>query len=297
MTVWRGKDQMKLANYKELISFVFLGIIAFYSLDADAMFKALDTAATGMSAQETNVNTISNNIANINTTGFKKERAEFEDLLYETVTEAGSQSGGMARHSVGTQIGTGVKVSGTRRNFTQGSPQLTNNPYDLMINGEGFFGIILPNGEMRFTRDGSFNVDAQGNIVTRSGYRLFPGITLPPNIASVAISENGTVDVYFRDQVEPTSLGQISVFIFPNPVGLKASGGNLFAATVGSGQPQQSIAGESNAGVIMHGALEAANVNVMSEMTDLIKAQNAYQMNSKVMSTVDQMLKTVTTLR
>jgi len=261
------------------------------------MIRALHTAATGMGAQEANVNNISNNIANVNTTGFKKARTEFDDLLYETVQEAGAKSSAVTDYNVGLQVGSGAKVSATRKIHTQGSPQMTNNPYDLMINGEGFMGVIAPNGELKFTRDGSFNVDAQGNMVSRAGHKVFPGIVVPPNVMKIHISERGDVNAYTPDSVEPINLGQIPVFTFVNPVGLRSDGGNLLAATAGSGQPVQSTAGENGSGILMQGAIESSNVNVMNEMTDLIKAQRAYEMNSKVMGVADQMLQTVNNIR
>lgn len=261
------------------------------------MIRALHTSATGMAAQESNVNTISNNIANVNTTGFKKDRTEFDDLLYETVQEAGARSSGNSEYNVNVQVGSGAKVSATRKIHSQGSPQMTNNPYDLMVNGEGFFGIVSPTGDLKYTRDGSFNVDAQGNLVTRGGHRVFPGIVIPPSVMKLNISENGTVDAYTRDSVEPINLGQIPVFTFVNPVGLRSEGGNLLAATAGSGQAIQNIPGENGSGIVMQGAIESSNVNVMNEMTDLIKAQRAYEMNSKVMGVADQMLQTVNNIR
>lgn len=261
------------------------------------MIRALHTSATGMAAQESNVNTISNNIANVNTTGFKKARTEFDDLLYETVQEAGSKSSGNSEYNVGVQVGSGAKVSATRKIHTQGAPQMTNNPYDLMINGEGFMGIIAPNGEMKYTRDGSFNVDAQGNLVTRAGHRVFPGVVIPSNTVKLNISETGTVEAWSRDSLEPMVLGQIPVFTFVNSAGLRSEGANTFAATAGSGQSTQNIPGENGSGTLMQGAIEASNVSVMNEMTDLIRAQRAYEMNSKVMGVADQMLQTVNNVR
>ncbi len=261
------------------------------------MIRALHTAATGMASQEANVNTISNNLANVNTTGFKKSRTEFDDLLYETVQEAGARSSAESEYNVGIQVGSGSKVSATRRQHSQGSPQMTNNPYDLMVNGEGFFGIIGNNGEMKFTRDGSFNVDAQGNLVTRGGQRVFPGISVPPNIMSINIAENGVVEAFLRNSPEPINLGQIPVFTFVNPTGMRAEGANMLAATQASGQPIQGVPGTDNAGIVMQGAIESSNVSVMNEMTDLIKAQRAYEMNSKVMGVADQMLQTVNNVR
>jgi flagellar basal-body rod protein FlgG len=261
------------------------------------MIRALHTAATGMASQEANVNTISNNLANVNTTGFKKARTEFDDLLYETVQEAGARSSADSEFNVGIQVGSGSKVSATRKQHSQGSPQMTNNPYDLMVNGEGFFGIVGNNGELKFTRDGSFNVDAQGNLVTRGGQKVFPGITVPPNIMSINISEAGVVEAFLRNSPEPINLGQIPVFTFVNPTGMRSEGGNLLAATQASGQPMQGVPGVDNAGIVMQGAIESSNVNVMNEMTDLIKAQRAYEMNSKVMGIADQMLQTVNNVR
>jgi flagellar basal-body rod protein FlgG len=261
------------------------------------MIRALHTSATGMAAQESNVNTISNNIANVNTTGFKKSRTEFDDLLYETVQESGAKSSANSEYNVGVQVGSGAKVSATRKVHSQGSPQMTNNPYDLMINGEGFFGIASPTGELKFTRDGSFNVDAQGNIVTRAGHRLFPGVSIPPNVMKINIAEDGTIEAFSRDSIEPINLGQIPVFTFVNPTGLRSDGGNLLSTTAGSGQAIQNVAGQNGSGLLMQGAIEASNVNVMNEMTDLIKAQRAYEMNSKVMGVADQMLQTVNNIR
>lgn len=284
---------MKLQNSK-----LILITVAFCAFEANAMLKALNTAATGMAAQETNVNTISNNIANVNTTGYKQQRAEFEDLLYETAQESGARSNGETQYTVGVQIGSGAKVSAIRREFAQGSPQITNNPFDLMVNsGEGFFGIVLPNGERRYSRDGSFNVNSGGQLVNKQGYVVFPNFQFPPDTKSVNISEDGTVEVFLNNQVEPVNLGQLPLFTFINPTGLKASGGNLFTETRSSGAPIQNIPGSSNAGTIFQGALEASNVNIMNEMTNLIRAQRAYEMNSKVMGVADQMLQTVNNIR
>ncbi len=261
------------------------------------MIRALHTSASGMAAQESNVNTISNNIANVNTTGFKKARTEFDDLLYETVQEAGAKSSANTEYNVGHQVGSGAKVSATRKIHSQGSPQMTNNPYDLMVNGEGFMGIVSPNGEMKYTRDGSFNVDAQGTLVTRAGHKVFPGINVPPNVMRLNISEDGLVEAFTRESVEPIQLGSIPVFTFVNPVGLRSDGSNMLAATTGSGQAIQNKPGENGSGILMQGAIESSNVNVMNEMTDLIKAQRAYEMNSKVMGVADQMLQTVNNVR
>lgn len=275
-----------------------LPLVALFTLsDANAMLKALNTAASGMASQEVHVNTISHNIANVNTVGYKKQRAESEDLLYQTVIEAGARSSDDTQYNVGLQVGSGSRVVAVRKELSQGDPQMTKNPYDLMINGDGFFGIELPNGQTRYTRDGAFNVDHQGVLVTKNGYRVLPGITLPPGTVSLVISESGVVEAFQQGQVEPINVGQIPVYTFINPVALRAQGANLYAQTQSSGQPVQQVAGESNAGVIMQGALEASNVSIMNEMTDLIRAQRAYEMNSKVMGVADQMLQTVNNIR
>jgi len=284
---------MTLQNFKFLISFFSF----FFVAETFAMVRALNTAATGMAAQESQVNTISNNIANVNTTGFKRSRTEFDDLNYQTIQEAGARSGNNTFYSVGTQIGSGAKVSATRKEFEQGSVTMTNNPFDLMVNGEGFFGIIMGDNEMRFTRDGSLSVDAQGNIVNRAGYKLYPGFTVPPATKSVNVSENGTVDAYVQGQTEPTNLGQIPIFTFVNSAGLKSSGANLYQVSFSSGEAIQNVAGNSNAGAVTQGALESSNVNIMTEMTNLIRAQRAYEMNSKVMGVSDQMMQTANNIK
>lgn len=260
------------------------------------MIRALNTAATGMTAQEEQVNAISNNIANANTTGYKAQRTEFEDLLYETVNEAGGRSGAGTEYTVGHQVGSGAKVSATRRMQEMGSAQITQRPYDLMIMGEGYFGIQVGN-EVMYTRDGSFTVDAQGTMKTKSGYPIVPGITVPPNAKSVHVSDDGKVQAFLSGQTQPMELGQIPVFTFVNPAGLSDKGGNMASQTTASGAALQRVAGEENSGAINQGSLESSNVNVMSEMTNLIKAQRAYEMNSKVMSVTDQMLQTVNNIR
>lgn len=283
---------MKYLNSKILILATLLT-----SFDSFSMMRALNTAATGMATQETNVSTISNNVANLNTTAYKKQRAENEDLLYETVTEAGARSAENSQYNVGLQIGSGSRVSAVRKEFEQGAPQITNNPFDLMINGDGFFGIIAPNGDILFTRDGSFNVDSSGSLVNKQGYKVFPGITFSPGTKSVNITEDGTVEVYLEGQIQPNIVAQIPVFTFINQVGLKSYGGNLLRQTNGSGQAIQNIAGQSNAGRMQQGALESSNVSIMNEMTNLIRAQRAYEMNSKVMGVADQMLQTINNIR
>lgn len=261
------------------------------------MMRALNTAASGMVAQDAQISSISNNIANSNTTAFKRERAEFEDLQYQTVIEAGARSDSNTMYQVGLQIGSGAKVSGVKREFVEGSPLITNEPYDLMIRGDGFFGIMMPDGTLTYTRNGAFTVDNQGNLVTGKGYRVFPGITFPPNSLSIAISDTGVVDVYIKNQREPSNIGQIPLFTFINQGGLKTIGGNLYRETRGSGPAVQMIAGTENTGTINQGTLESSNVSTMTEMTNLIKAQRTFEMNSKVMGVADQMLQTVNNIR
>lgn len=260
------------------------------------MIRALNTAATGMSAQEEQVNAISNNLANANTNGYKSQRTEFEDLLYETVKEAGARSSANSEYTVGHQVGSGTKVAATKRNQQIGSPKITNNPYDLMIMGDGYFGVQAGN-ELLYTRDGAFTVDAQGVVKTRTGHALVPNITVPPNTAKLNISGEGKVEAFIVGQTEPIELGQIPVFTFVNPAGLSELGGNLARQTKASGEAIEQIAGTDNAGTIQQGTIESSNVNVMNEMTNLIKAQRAYEMNSKVMGVADQMLQTVNNIR
>lgn len=250
-----------------------------------------------MAAQEAKLNTISNNIANINTVGFKKERTEFESLHYHTHKEAGSRTSANSVHNVGHQVGSGTKVSGITREFSQGQPQITNQPFDLMVNGDGFFGILLPDGTVAYTRDGSFSVNSQGIMVNKQGYTVLPTLQFPPTTKNVNITEGGIVEAFVNNQVEPINVGQIPIFTFINPTGLSALGGNNYDITQSSGPPIQNVAGEGNAGIIRQGALESSNVNIMNEMTLLIKAQRAYEMNSKVMKVADEILQTVNTIR
>lgn len=276
---------MKFQNFK-YIPFVLILL----SSTTMAMLKALNTAATGMAAQEMNVNTISNNITNINTTGFKRQRAEFEDLPYENIKNAGGKSRTDTLYSSGIQIGSGTKVSSVHKEFFQGNPQITNNPFDLMVSdGDGFFGIITNNQQMKYTRNGSFNVSNKGFLVNSNGFKVAPGFQLPPNSKSVNISRNGEIEVFLNNEIQPLQIGQILLFTFINPVGLRSIGQNLYQETRSSGRSIENIPGDNQAGFILQGALEMSNVSIMNEMTSLIKAQRAYEMNSKVMSIIDKM--------
>ncbi len=279
----------------KLIIFFLISLVG--PIRSHAMMRALNTAASGMAAQEAVVNTIANNIANLSTIGFKKSRAETDDLNYQTIIEQGARTNSDTFHNVGVQIGSGAKVSAVRKHFTQGEPNITNNPFDLMINGDGFFGIVMPNGNLKYTRDGAFNLNAEGRIVNKNGYALFPDLNFPQGTIQVNVSDSGQVDAYLNGQQEPINLGIISLFTFINPVGLKSLGQNLYEATVASGAPAQLVPKTSNAGSIMQGALENSNVNIMTEMTELIRAQRAYEMNSKVMGIADKMLQTVNNIR
>lgn len=264
---------------------------------AHAIMRALNTAATGMAAQESQVDTISNNIANVNTVGFKKQRTEFESLQYQTIKEAGSRTGNDSIHNVGIQIGSGAKVAGTTREFSQGVAQITNNPFDLMINGDGFFAVLGPNQQVYYTRNGSFNINSQGQLVNPQGYPVLPNIQFPPNTNTVNITDAGVVEAFIKNQLQPQNVGQITVFTFINNAGLKAIGGNNYVPSQASGAPIQGIAGQDSTGTIQQGALEASNVSIMTEMTDLIKAQRALEMNSKVMKVADEILQTVNNVR
>ena len=262
-----------------------------------AIMRALNTAATGMAAQESHVDTISNNIANVNTTAYKKQRAEFESLHYQTIKEAGSRTGSDSIHNVGHQVGSGARVTGTSREFSQGVSQITNNPFDLMINGDGFFAVMGPNNQVFYTRDGSFNVNNQGILVNKQGYAVLPNLQIPPNTNTVNITEAGVVEAFIKNQLQPVNVGQITLYTFINNSGLKAIGGNNYIPSQASGAPMQNIAGQSSTGVVQQGALEASNVSIMTEMTGLIKAQRALEMNSKVMKVADEIMQTVNNIR
>ena len=282
---------MKFLNFNLAI------LILLSAFNSHATFRALNTSATGMAAQEANVNAISNNIANVNTVAYKKRRAEMESLLYQTINEPGARSSNNTIYNVGLQVGSGVRVSAIRKEFTEGNPNLTNNPFDLMIKGDGFFGIILPSQQIVYTRDGSFNVDKTGNLVTKQGYKVMPGFSVPQGTISINITESGLVEAFIKNSLEPIQVGTIPVYTFVNPVGLSTMGQNFYKATRSSGTASENIPGQSNSGSILQGALETSNVSIMTEMTDLIKAQRAYEMNSKVMGVADQMLQTLNNLR
>ena len=253
--------------------------------------RALSIAATGMQAQQTNVETIANNLANMNTTGFKQQRAEFEDLLYQNVLTPGSQTSDAGTFAPnGIQIGAGVKTSAIYRITTQGDLQSTGNPYDVAVQGAGFFQIQQPDGTNAYTRSGNFSTSAQGQLVTQDGLLVLPGITVPSNATSVTINTQGQVLATVPGNITPQTVGQLELTVFPNPAGLNSIGSNMFLETPASGTPQTGVPGSPGYGTIQQGYLETSNVNSVDEITALITAQRAYEMNSKVVTAADQML-------
>jgi flagellar basal-body rod protein FlgG len=253
--------------------------------------RALHTAATGMMAQELNVQVISNNIANMRTTGYKRQRAEFQDLLYEQVRRVGTQTSTQGNMlPVGIELGGGVKTVGTPRIMTQGTLLPTGNTLDVAIRGEGFFKIQMPDGTFTYTRDGSFLMDAQGRIVTPQGNVVQPAITIPQNATAITINGQGQVSATVTGSTTPSVLGQLTLTRFINKAGLQSVGDNLFVETPASGTPQDSTPSTDGLGDLQQGNLEQANVEAVTEISDLIAAQRAYEMNAKVISATDQML-------
>jgi flagellar basal-body rod protein FlgG len=260
------------------------------------MFRSLQVAATGMVAQETKLDTIANNLANSNTTGYKRQDAEFEDLLYQNERSAApNPQGGVG--PVGTQIGSGVRVVATSRSFAQGAIQQTSNPLDVAIEGNGFLAVQRNAGEVGYTRAGSLKVDAQGRLTTSDGLAVQPAITVPPDATSISISADGTVSAVTPGQRTPTALGQLQIVTFPNPNGLEGVGHNLYTASAASGEPTTGNPGADGRGTILQGALEGSNVEVVNEMIGLIRTQRAYEINSKVISAADEMLRKATEIQ
>ena len=260
--------------------------------------RALDIASTGMQSQQLNVEVISNNIANLNTTGYKRQRAEFQDLLYEHMSRVGTQTSTQGNIlPVGIDLGGGVKTVGTPRLITQGTLSQTGNTLDMAVIGDGFFKILMPDGTFSYTRDGSFQMDAQGRIVTPQGNVVQPGITIPPNSSAITINSQGQVSVTVPGSTTPTILGQLTLTRFLNEAGLQPIGDNLFLETPASGTPQDGTAAIDGYGSIQQGSLEQANVDPVSEISNLIAAQRAYEMNSKVITAADEMLKTTANLQ
>jgi flagellar basal-body rod protein FlgG len=257
------------------------------------MLRALSTAATGMAAQQTNIDVVANNIANVNTTGFRRGRAEFQDLLYQTVRAPGGAAGDGATLPTGLQIGQGTRTVATEQMFTQGSMQQTGAPLDLAIEGSGFFQVTRPNGEVAFTRAGNLKTDAEGRLVTVDGYALEPAITIPTNATGVTIAADGTVTATMPGESQGQEVGKLQLANFANPGGLQAIGRSLFTPTAASGEAIVASPGEEGMGTIAQGFLEGSNVEVVTEMIDLISSQRAYEINQRVIHAADEMLRKV----
>lgn len=254
------------------------------------MMRALSTASSGMEAQQILIDNVANNLANVNTSGFKKARAEFEDLLYERVTTFGASDNTDGRTPLVSQVGHGVRLSGLRKEFAQGSSRNTENPMDMMIDGDGFFQILMPDGTIAYTRDGGFKIDGDGNFVKSSGFLLEPNMAVPNDTKQLSIAGDGSLNVVMAGDPTPQSLGQIELVRFVNPAGLEAIGHNLYRETAASGPPLPGNPGEDGMGVIVSGFIELSNVNVIEEMITMITAQRAYELNSKAIQTADEML-------
>ncbi len=254
------------------------------------MNGALWTAKTGLDAQQTRMQVISNNLANTNTTGFKRDRAVFQDLLYQTVRQPGAQSSQDTQLPTGLSTGTGVRVVSTEKLHTQGNLSQTEDPMDLAIQGRGFFEVLTPDGTLAYTRDGSFQIDSEGQMVTATGFTLQPGITIPEYATGLTIGQDGTVTASLPGNTAPTQLGVIGLADFINPAGLQAKGGNLFQETASSGAPLQGTAGIGGLGSLIQGSVETSNVNIVEELVSMIETQRAYEISSKAISTTDGML-------
>jgi flagellar basal-body rod protein FlgG len=256
--------------------------------------RALNIAATGMQAQQTNVEVISNNIANMNTTGYNRRRAEFTDLLYQNMKRVGSNSSdNNTIVPTGIQLGLGVRTASVYRITEQGSLTSTSNSLDVAVQGKGYFQVQLPSGSTAYTRDGEFQLSSTGQLVTSQGYTVLPAITVPTNALSVTINNSGQVSVSLSGQTNDSIVGQLQLAVFPNEAGLEAQGDNLFMETAASGAPVVSTPGSSGYGTLLQGYLESSNVNTVTEVTDMISAQRAYEMNSKVIQSADEMLQTL----
>lgn len=258
------------------------------------MNKALWVAKTGLEAQQTRMSVISNNLANVNTTGFKRDRAVFEDLLYQNVRQVGAQSSQDTRLPSGMQLGTGVRTVATEKLHTLGNIVQTENSLDVAIQGRGFLQVLVPDGNIAYSRDGAFKMDETGQLVTSSGYVIQPAITIPSNATSITIGSDGVVSALTPGSTSPTQLGSIQLADFINPGGLQAIGQNLFLETASSGSPSTGTPGLNGLGSVVQGALETSNVNVVEELVNMIETQRAYEMNSKAIQTTDRMLQFVT---
>ena len=260
------------------------------------MMRSLWISKTGMEAQQTQLDHISNNLANSATNGYKKSHAVFEDLMYQSLRQTGAASTEQTQLPTGLQVGLGTRAVATSRNFSQGNLQSTERPLDLAIRGNGFFEIQMPDGTTGYTRDGSFQVNAQGQMVTNNGFPVQPGITIPANAVSIAVSQEGLVSVVVPGQAQPQQVGQLQLTNFINPAGLEPKGQNLYAETAASGTPNTGTPGQDSFGQLQQGALETSNVNVVEELVGMIQTQRAYELNSKAIQTSDQMLQRLTQL-
>jgi flagellar basal-body rod protein FlgG len=258
------------------------------------MFSSLWVAKTGLDAQQTRMDVVSNNLANANTTGFKSSRASFQDLMYQNVRQPGGQTTEQTQAPSGLMLGTGVRVVGSEKLFTQGNLQQTGNSLDLAIEGRGFLQVTMPDGTVAYTRDGSLHLDQNGQIVTASGYQLDPAIIVPQNAQSVTIGTDGTVSAKLQGQAAPQQIGTVQLADFINPAGLQPSGDNLYLETASSGTPQIGQPGLNGLGTVAQGSLESSNVNVVEQMVDMIETQRTYEMNSKAISAADSMLQFLT---
>ena len=254
------------------------------------MINSLWIAKTGMTAQQTQLDVISHNLSNVSTSGFKRNSAVFEDLIYQNLRQVGSQTTEENQLPTGLHLGLGVNVVATSRNFTQGALQQSGNALDVAINGAGFFEIQLPDGTIGYTRDGSFKLDSQGRLVNSSGLPVANGITVPPNATNVSISEDGVVSATLPGNTQPQQIGQLAMSTFVNTAGLEPVGQNMYKESAASGPPQQGQPGTNGLGVVRQGFLESSNVNVVEELVTMIQTQRAYEMNSKAIQTSDQML-------
>ncbi|MCB1759835.1 MAG: flagellar basal-body rod protein FlgG [Gammaproteobacteria bacterium] len=254
------------------------------------MYPALWIAKTGLDAQQTRMSVISNNLANVNTTGFKRDRASFEDLIYQNVRQVGASSSQDTELPSGLNLGTGVRTVATQKLHTQGNLIQTNNSLDFAIEGRGFLQILTPDGTIQYTRDGTFSLDQDGQIVNSNGYPLEPAITVPNDTLSITVGSDGTVSALVSGSGTPTQIGNIELVDFVNPMGLEAMGGNLFRETLASGAPAAATPGEDGVGTLIQGSLESSNVNVVEELVNMIETQRAYEMNSKAIATSDEML-------
>lgn len=260
------------------------------------MIRSLWISKTGLDAQQTQMDVTANNLANVSTTGFKRSRAVFEDLLYQTLRQPGAQSSQQTQLPTGLQIGTGVRPVSTERIFTQGNLQQTSNDKDVAIQGSGFFQVLLPDGTTGYTRDGSFQTDSQGQLVTSSGFVVQPAITIPADAQSLTIARDGTVSVTQPGSSAATQVGTLQLATFANPAGLESKGENLYIETASSGSPSANTPGNNGAGLLVQGYVETSNVNVVEELVNMIQTQRAYEINSKAITTSDQMLQRLTQL-